>query len=400
MKATAAYTVRMDGSRSVLLGKQGHGGTRRRRSGCPGRRRGLAQAEGTSSPAGQQAATSGRFAAAGTPGDAGKRSGDRRHVDRPGGIAEGRILADHHGRHAAEGPPGPRADSQRQRRAPARPAGPPPGVEPEGRPRRPTRSTAAQPPPPVPSLHHRSGHSLDTRQPCPGDAAAADDQHCRRPWRRAEPAARIAMRTQSDNLLRLSRRALAVGDVRRAVDLLNQAKRLQVRYGPLDDSPERAEAAISKYQEIMTLDRNTEARPPRLRPHVDGTGRGAAPLRRIRRGGRTGRPCRPATGHLWSLRGPSRRACWRRSAAARRQSERMIRPVSPPADDCAQSRASGQPGGTGDRQRSPACAAARLAAGNAVSSGRLQSGPGPTYNVQATERAAAPRPASRSAGRL
>ena len=72
----------------------------------------------------------------------------------------------------------------------------------------------------------------------------------------AEP---VATRTQSDNLLRLSRCALATGDVRRAVDLLNQAKRLQVRYGPLDDSPERAEAAISKYQEIVTLDRNTEA---------------------------------------------------------------------------------------------------------------------------------------------
>ena len=50
-----------------------------------------------------------------------------------------------------------------------------------------------------------------------------------------------------------------MGDVRRAVDRLNQAKRLEVRYGPLDDSPAKVEATIAKYQEIVTLDRNTEA---------------------------------------------------------------------------------------------------------------------------------------------
>ena len=38
-----------------------------------------------------------------------------------------------------------------------------------------------------------------------------------------------------------------------------QAKRLQVQYGPLDDSPARVEAAISRYQETMSLDRKTES---------------------------------------------------------------------------------------------------------------------------------------------
>jgi hypothetical protein len=66
-------------------------------------------------------------------------------------------------------------------------------------------------------------------------------------------------RVQSYNLLRLSRRALGVGDVRRAADMLNQAKRLAVHYGPLDDSPEKVETAISKYQEVAALDRNTDA---------------------------------------------------------------------------------------------------------------------------------------------
>ena len=73
----------------------------------------------------------------------------------------------------------------------------------------------------------------------------------------APPAA--GDRAACDNLLRLCRRSLAVGDIRRAVDMLNQAKRLQVRYAPTEDSPEKVEAAISKYQEIIGLERSTEA---------------------------------------------------------------------------------------------------------------------------------------------
>ncbi|MGO8689719.1 MAG: hypothetical protein ACLQLG_08785 [Thermoguttaceae bacterium] len=87
----------------------------------------------------------------------------------------------------------------------------------------------------------------------------ADDQHLPPALARQAVPTGAGRRTESDNLLRLSRRALAVGDVRRAVERLNQAKRLEVRYGPLDDSPAKVEATIAKYQEIVTLDRNTEA---------------------------------------------------------------------------------------------------------------------------------------------
>ena len=56
----------------------------------------------------------------------------------------------------------------------------------------------------------------------------------------------------------MSRRSLAVGDIRRAVDMLNQAKRLQVHYALTEDSPEKVESAINKYQEIAGLERGTE----------------------------------------------------------------------------------------------------------------------------------------------
>ena len=67
-----------------------------------------------------------------------------------------------------------------------------------------------------------------------------------------------AQRSQSDSLLHGARCALAVGDVRRASEMVRQAKQLQARYAPLDDSPEKVEAAISKYQEVATLDKSTE----------------------------------------------------------------------------------------------------------------------------------------------
>ena len=38
-----------------------------------------------------------------------------------------------------------------------------------------------------------------------------------------------------------------------------QAKAMQINYQPLDDTPEQVEAAIRKYQELSTLDKNTEA---------------------------------------------------------------------------------------------------------------------------------------------
>ncbi len=58
--------------------------------------------------------------------------------------------------------------------------------------------------------------------------------------------------------LQAARLALAVGDVRRAAELLEQAKAQNVAYQPLDDTPERVETAVRKYQELSTFDKNTE----------------------------------------------------------------------------------------------------------------------------------------------
>ncbi len=37
------------------------------------------------------------------------------------------------------------------------------------------------------------------------------------------------------------------------------AKGMQVNYQPLDDTPDKVEAAIRRYQEISTLDKDSEA---------------------------------------------------------------------------------------------------------------------------------------------
>ena len=65
-------------------------------------------------------------------------------------------------------------------------------------------------------------------------------------------------RARSDALLRSARLALAVTDVRRASDLVAQARQEQIRYAPNEDSPERVEAAIARFVEVSRLDRSTE----------------------------------------------------------------------------------------------------------------------------------------------
>jgi len=57
-------------------------------------------------------------------------------------------------------------------------------------------------------------------------------------------------RRQSDYHLLLARRALAVGDVRRAAIAVEEARKLGVSYDFHDDSPEKVETAIRKYQQL------------------------------------------------------------------------------------------------------------------------------------------------------
>ncbi len=62
-----------------------------------------------------------------------------------------------------------------------------------------------------------------------------------------------ALRAESDRLLLEARRALASGDVRRALEIVEKAKSLQVPYGPQDDTPQRVETDIRNYQELVAM---------------------------------------------------------------------------------------------------------------------------------------------------
>lgn len=63
---------------------------------------------------------------------------------------------------------------------------------------------------------------------------------------------------QSNPLLQ-ARRALAVGDLRRAADLVKRAAAENRRYQPLDDTPEKVKAAILKYQDLASRPKDSQA---------------------------------------------------------------------------------------------------------------------------------------------
>ena len=78
---------------------------------------------------------------------------------------------------------------------------------------------------------------------------------------RQSAAVSLETRRQSDGLLLGARKALAVGDVRRASAALEQAKNLQVPYGFHDDSPAKVETLVRKYVDVVesVARDNTEA---------------------------------------------------------------------------------------------------------------------------------------------
>jgi len=57
-------------------------------------------------------------------------------------------------------------------------------------------------------------------------------------------------RRESDGHLLAARRALAVGDVRRATTEVESARKLNVQYGQHDDTPDRVEAGITRYRQV------------------------------------------------------------------------------------------------------------------------------------------------------
>ncbi|MCE5304049.1 MAG: hypothetical protein LLF97_13205 [Planctomycetaceae bacterium] len=114
--------------------------------------------------------------------------------------------------------------------------------------------------------------NIPTADPFAGRSSAADSQRVVplpkvdagatvRPLSAAvsNDAERSAASQSADSPLRAARLALAVGDIRRAAQFVEQAKSTPVRYQPLDDTPEQVAAAITKYQELSSLDKNTEA---------------------------------------------------------------------------------------------------------------------------------------------
>lgn len=64
-------------------------------------------------------------------------------------------------------------------------------------------------------------------------------------------ASPIGARAQSDQQLLAARRYLAVGDINQANLALEEAKRLNCRYSPLDDNPARVEALVASFSDVM-----------------------------------------------------------------------------------------------------------------------------------------------------
>lgn len=67
----------------------------------------------------------------------------------------------------------------------------------------------------------------------------------------SQPQDQSPSRSLSNGLLLQSRRALAMGDVKRAQKLVEEAKRYSVNYGPAEDSPVRVEADIVAFNDLV-----------------------------------------------------------------------------------------------------------------------------------------------------
>jgi len=93
-----------------------------------------------------------------------------------------------------------------------------------------------------------------TRNPAPRDPfqGMAPPAEGIQPLPAVTGATPIGTRAQSDQLLLTARRHLALGDVNQANRAIEEAKRLNVRYSPLDDNPARVEALIATYNDVMT----------------------------------------------------------------------------------------------------------------------------------------------------
>ncbi len=76
----------------------------------------------------------------------------------------------------------------------------------------------------------------------------------------SEPAgSSMATDVDGNHLLREARRALAVGDTRRATNFVQQAKTPNAQYPPDKDNPQKVEAAIRDYRDLQSQPKDTAA---------------------------------------------------------------------------------------------------------------------------------------------
>jgi general secretion pathway protein D len=71
-----------------------------------------------------------------------------------------------------------------------------------------------------------------------------------KPEHPATPGGNSKSRSQSDAYLLAARRALAVGDVRRANEAIDAARKMNVAYGYHEDTPDKIDAAIRNYRQV------------------------------------------------------------------------------------------------------------------------------------------------------
>ncbi len=113
---------------------------------------------------------------------------------------------------------------------------------------------AAEMPLPIPKS---DGKIRELQPPSPATSPEDLDGTIPTPESVGQLAATVANQEQgrpaSDKHLLGARRALAVGDIRRAAAELDAAKTLRLSYGPHADSPDKVDAAIRKYREVMEL---------------------------------------------------------------------------------------------------------------------------------------------------
>ena len=118
-------------------------------------------------------------------------------------------------------------------------------------------------------------------------------------------------RTQCDALLLGARRSLAVGDVRRASEAVQQAKAMQVNYGLLDDSPAKVETLIQKYSDVVSRQtgKETEAYRHQYADVLSSRPRVCA-VRAISTKPSDWQPMPPSNARCLVRSKPNRKTCW------------------------------------------------------------------------------------------